>query len=165
MPPQLEKNHVVPTSWQDEAIARDGVSREVPCSALKGECLHPQGCLRRGVRASGPSQERTGESGAFGLCNNTREDSTHGHHQMVNTEIRLIIFFAAKDGEALYSQHGSPVPSTPERREGLQACYWEGPSELPERRSSSSAHRRGSAEPRPRGCSGLGEPRPALPSF
>ena len=36
--------------------------------------------------------------------NNTREDSTHGHHQMVNTIIRLIIFFAAKDGEALYSQ-------------------------------------------------------------
>ena len=33
-----------------------------------------------------------------------REDSTHGHHQMVNTEIRLIIFFAAKDGEVLYSQ-------------------------------------------------------------
>ena len=27
-----------------------------------------------------------------------------GHHQMVNTDIRLIIFFAAKDGEALYSQ-------------------------------------------------------------
>ena len=36
--------------------------------------------------------------------NNTREDSTHGHHQMVNTKIRLIMFFAAKDGEALYSQ-------------------------------------------------------------
>ena len=36
--------------------------------------------------------------------NNTREESTHGHHQMVNTEIRLIIFFAAKDGESLYSQ-------------------------------------------------------------
>ena len=29
---------------------------------------------------------------------------TRGHHQMVNTEIRLIIFIAAKDGEALYSQ-------------------------------------------------------------
>ena len=28
----------------------------------------------------------------------------NGHHQMVNTEIRLIIFFAAKDGEALYGQ-------------------------------------------------------------
>ena len=38
------------------------------------------------------------------LFHNTREDSTHGHYQMVNTEIRLIIFFAAKDGEALYSQ-------------------------------------------------------------
>ena len=38
------------------------------------------------------------------LFHNTREDSTHGHHQMVNTEIRLIIYFAAKDGEALYSQ-------------------------------------------------------------
>ena len=36
--------------------------------------------------------------------NNTREDSTHGHHQIVNTEIWLIIFFAAKDGEAPYSQ-------------------------------------------------------------
>ena len=33
-----------------------------------------------------------------------REGSTHGHHQMANTEIRLLIFFAAKDGEALYSQ-------------------------------------------------------------
>ena len=35
---------------------------------------------------------------------NTRDDSTHGHRQVVNTEIRLIIFLAAKDGEALYSQ-------------------------------------------------------------
>ena len=34
----------------------------------------------------------------------TQEDTTHGHHQMVNTEIRLIIFFAPKDGEALYNQ-------------------------------------------------------------
>ena len=39
MPPQLEKNHVVPTAWQDEALARDGVSRDVPCSALKGETV------------------------------------------------------------------------------------------------------------------------------
>ena len=30
-----------------------------------------------------------------------REDFIHG---MVNTKIRLIIFFAAKDGEALYGQ-------------------------------------------------------------
>ena len=34
----------------------------------------------------------------------TQETSSHGHHQMVNTEIRLIILFAVKDSEALYSQ-------------------------------------------------------------
>ena len=34
----------------------------------------------------------------------TTQDSTHGHHQMANTEIRLTILFAAKDGEALYNQ-------------------------------------------------------------
>ena len=34
---------------------------------------------------------------ANNLFNNAREDPTHRHHQMVNTEIRLIIFFAAKD--------------------------------------------------------------------
>ena len=34
----------------------------------------------------------------------TQEKNTHGHHQVVNTKIRLIIFFAAKDGEARYSQ-------------------------------------------------------------
>ena len=33
--------------------------------------------------------------------NNTKEDSTRGHQKMVNTEIRLIILLAAKDGEAL----------------------------------------------------------------
>ena len=38
------------------------------------------------------------------LFQQQREDSTHGHHQMVNTKIRLTIFFAAKDGEALYRQ-------------------------------------------------------------
>ena len=36
--------------------------------------------------------------------NNTRDDSTHGHYQMVNTKIRLIIFFVAKDGETVYIQ-------------------------------------------------------------
>ena len=46
------------------------------------------------------SQETPGVTGKFGL-GIWSEDSTHGHHQMVNTEIR---FFAAKDGEALYSQ-------------------------------------------------------------
>ena len=34
----------------------------------------------------------------------TQEKTTHGHHQVVNTRIRLMIFFADKDGEVLYSQ-------------------------------------------------------------
>ena len=34
--------------------------------------------------------------------NPPRDNSTHGHNQMVNTEIKLIVFFVAKDGEALY---------------------------------------------------------------
>ena len=36
--------------------------------------------------------------------NPPRDNSTHGHNQMVNTEIKLIVFFVAKEGEALYSQ-------------------------------------------------------------
>ena len=32
------------------------------------------------------------------LLQQQREDSIHGYHQIVNIEIRLIIFFAAKDG-------------------------------------------------------------------
>ena len=36
----------------------------------------------------------------------------HGHHQMVSTEIRLIIFFAAEDGEALYSQQKQDLELT-----------------------------------------------------
>ena len=36
--------------------------------------------------------------------NNTREDSTNGHHHIAKMEIRLIILFAGKDGEVLYSQ-------------------------------------------------------------
>ena len=83
------------------------------------------------------SQETPGVTGKFGLeiwneagqrliefcqenalvranisSNNTREDSTLGHHQMVNTKIRLIIFFAAKDGEALYSQQKQDLELT-----------------------------------------------------
>ena len=34
----------------------------------------------------------------------TQEMTSHGHHQMVNTEIRLITLFAAEDGKTLYSQ-------------------------------------------------------------
>ena len=33
-----------------------------------------------------------------------RNDFTHGHHQMVNTEIKLITFFVVEYEEAVYSQ-------------------------------------------------------------
>ena len=56
-----------------------------------------------GQRLTGFCQENTLVI-ANTSSNNTGEDSTHGHPQMVNTEIRLIISSAAKDGEALYSQ-------------------------------------------------------------
>ena len=69
------------------------------------------------------SQEIPGVTGKFGLgvqneagqrltefcqentlvIGNARNNSTHGHHHIVNTEIRLIIFFAAEDGGNLYS--------------------------------------------------------------
>ena len=70
------------------------------------------------------SQETPGVTGKFGLgvqneagqrliefCQenalviaNTLFQQHHGHHQMINTEIRLIMFFAAKGRETLYSQ-------------------------------------------------------------
>ena len=36
------------------------------------------------------------------------KDSAHGHHQMANTEVRLIIFFAANDGETIQSTKTRP---------------------------------------------------------
>ena len=42
---------------------------------------------------------------------------------MVNTKIRLIIFFAAKDGEALYSQQKQhPVVDVTGDRSKIQCC-------------------------------------------
>ena len=83
----------------------------------------------RGLEHKSRSQEIPGVRGKFGLgeqneagqgsqsfakrthwswqtpsFNNTRDNSTHGHHQIVNTKIRLTVVFAAKDGEALYSR-------------------------------------------------------------
>ena len=80
----------------------------------------------RGLECKNRNQETPGVAGKFGLgirneagqiliefyqenalvITNTlfqqhKEDTTYGHHQMVNTEIRLIIFFAAK--EKLYT--------------------------------------------------------------
>ena len=37
--------------------------------------------------------------------NNTRDDFTHGHYQMVNIKIKFITVFVADDREVIYSQH------------------------------------------------------------
>ena len=42
--------------------------------------------------------------------NNTGDKFTHGHHQMVDTKIRLI--FVDKGGEALYSQQKQDLELT-----------------------------------------------------
>ena len=44
---------------------------------------------------------RTHWSEQHNFSNNTSDSSTHGHHQMINTKIRVIMFFAAK--EKLYT--------------------------------------------------------------
>ena len=53
------------------------------------------------------------ENGCSPSSNNTREDSTHGHHQMVNTEIRLIICI-------LCSQRWRSSIQSAKRRPGAQ---------------------------------------------
>ena len=52
------------------------------------------------------SQETPGVTGKFGLGvqNEAGQMIIEFCLEMVNTEIKLIIFFAAKDGEALYSR-------------------------------------------------------------
>ena len=46
------------------------------------------------------------------LSQQPRDNYTHGYHQMVNTKIRLIMFFAAEDGKALYSQQKQDLELT-----------------------------------------------------
>ena len=51
----------------------------------------------------------SGQENALLIANNffqqhREKSNTHGHHQTVKTKIRLIIFFAAKDEDALHSQ-------------------------------------------------------------
>ena len=68
------------------------------------------------------TRERTGHSKH--PLPTTKEKSTHRHHQMANTEIRLIIFFAAKDGEALYGQQKTrPVADCGSDHEHLIAKF------------------------------------------
>ena len=110
---------------------------------------------------------------------------------MVNTEIRLIMFFAAKDGEALYSQQkqdqelteahtkNSILPNTEIPHAPKPEARGSGREELPhapmpEAKGSGreeKPHARGQGQwpggpiphPRNRGCVGAGGPRGAIP--
>ena len=53
--------------------------------------------------------------------NNTREDSTDGHHQVVNAEIKLIIFFAPKT-EKLYTVSRNKTGSQLRLRSWIPYC-------------------------------------------
>ena len=62
-----EAEHHVQQGEEAEQVVHGLVQRGLqPDGDQKGGIgpYGPQGCLRRGVRASGPSQGRTGESGA-----------------------------------------------------------------------------------------------------
>ena len=50
----------------DETFVKEGAVVTPSCG------LHSQGGVRRGVRASGSSQEVTGKSGSYGMCNQPR---------------------------------------------------------------------------------------------
>ena len=69
----------------------------------------PMDCSPPGSFTHGIFQARVLEWVAIAF---SREDSTHGHYQMVNTEIRLIIFFTAKDRGTLYSQQKQDLELT-----------------------------------------------------
>ena len=88
-------------------------------------CLHMLVCLLSFPSALIPACPRTGQALKSGMCSlnsllwdsvdhsrhffcqnllDTKNNFIHGQHQMVNTQIRLIIFFAAKNGKSVYNQ-------------------------------------------------------------
>ena len=63
--------------------------------ALENKMKQVKGLLNSAKRMQGSLQTP--------FFNNTRDDFTPGHHQMVNMQIKLITFFVAKEGEVIYS--------------------------------------------------------------
>ena len=62
----------------------------------KDKGVLPRECTGHSKHPLPTTQEKT--------CVGCGHGHTHGYHQMVNTEIRFIIFVAAKDGEDVYRQ-------------------------------------------------------------
>ena len=98
----------------------------------------------RGLECKVGSQEIPGVTGKFGLGVQNKAELKQGKelchenilvtgntlfqqhkrrlytcHQMVSTEVRLIIFFAAKDGEALYNQQKQDLELTVAQKSDL----------------------------------------------
>ena len=86
MGPQLEKNHVVPTSWQDEALARDRVSREVPCSALNGEKVPDS---LPATPKSSPTRRVPSRGGTHGLGTGWQGMQRHSQHGQVGGQDQI----------------------------------------------------------------------------
>ena len=103
-------------------------------------CLHPQGCLRRGVRASGPSQERTGESGRS-ACG-----TTHVARLEFLRETGLMLRCARKAGNPFQTTRGNRISCRDqEGRRGSEEVV-PGPSVLPSREPGVSGNLWGSHE-------------------
>ena len=103
-------------TWRPTRLSRTNIKRRYPfhlwgleCKSRKSKDTWVTGKFSLGGQnKAGQSLKEFCQENALVIANtlfhNTRDDSTHGHHQMVNTEIRSIIFFVARDGEALYTQ-------------------------------------------------------------
>ena len=46
------------------------------------------------------------------LCQQHKRQFTHGYHQIINNEMKLIIFFVAKDGETVRSEQKQDLDLT-----------------------------------------------------
>ena len=66
---------------------------------------------------------RTHWSEQTASSSNTRDDSTHGHHQMVNTEIRLIIIFSQRRRSSIQSAKTRPGADCGSDHEDLIAKF------------------------------------------
>ena len=84
-------------TWNPRVFADD--ARRCQCPFVL--CLHPQGCLRRGVWASGPSQKRTGNRGHL-ACG-----TTHVARLEFPRETGLILRCAGRAGNPFRTTQGN----------------------------------------------------------
>ena len=106
--------------WNPRVFADDARGWQCPFVL----CLQPQGCLRRGVLASGASQERTGES-AQGAPRDPRRDSRGERSPWLPLETR-----PDSPGEPGMQPRASVVSGSvqPHRRQPTRLlCPWDSP--------------------------------------